>query len=373
VRVAALSCAALLCCGCAELTVARSVDGQVVEGRFISPRAYTLYAIGAEAEAHGDLQTALEAYEQAEESDPESPDIWTRIGAVRCRLGGEHAPEAFDRARALTPDYEPAWREQARCDLAANRLASALARVEHAVLLDPDRDDGSLLRAEILRKLGRTDEARLALRALTTRHPRSVDAWHALYAFSLQVNDMRAAEQAARRVRELVPRQGDALQRRLPSMLPLAELDEALMAGQLQRARRLAQEAHVPPAEVAVRAAALGRMHEARDQGELVTGADPSSASALVALALAADLSGDEEALSGACEALLASGPGRIAPLVAPSSLARLLLAELLARRVGRDAAVTWLGTPSPAAASAHDPLEQRVAKRVQQQLGAAR
>lgn len=372
-RVAALlSCAALLC-GCAEPLVARSVEGQIVEGRFISPLAYTLYAIGAVAEAHGDLPTALAAYEQAEESDPKSADIWTRIGAVRCRLSGEHVrvSDAFERAQSIDPDYEPAWREQARCDLEASRLESALKHADRAVLLDPDRDDGGLLRAEILRQLGRTEEARLTLRALTIRRPRSVDAWRALHALSLRLGDATAAEQAAQRVRELVPRPGDAPQRRAAARRPLAELDEALVAGEIRRARRLAQDADLPPAEVAVRAAALGRVREARDQAELVAGADPSSASALVALALAADLSGDEDALSSACDAILASRSARLGPLVPPSSLARLLLAEVLVRRVGREAAVAWLGTPSTSAtrASAQDPLEQRIAERVRQEL----
>ena len=35
-------------------------------------------------------------------------------------------------------------------------------------------------------------------------------------------------------------------------------------------------------------------------------------------------------------------------PTVSPSRLARLLFAELLFRRVGRDAALTWLGPQEP-------------------------
>jgi hypothetical protein len=44
--------------GCASPTVVRVMDGREVEGRFISEYAYTLYAIGADAEAHKDLAMA---------------------------------------------------------------------------------------------------------------------------------------------------------------------------------------------------------------------------------------------------------------------------------------------------------------------------
>ncbi|WP_437494345.1 hypothetical protein WME75_22295 [Sorangium sp. So ce1014] len=354
--------------GCAAPRVARSVDGQIIEGRQIRPYAYALYAIGAEAEARGNLATALQAYELAEDSDPESADIWTRVGSVRCRLGRpEAADDAFERARAIDRDYEPAHREQARCDLAAGRLLAALGRVDRAILLDPDRDDGILLRAEILRRLGRTEDARLSLRALLVRRPGSADAWRELRAVALAAGDRAVAEEAARRLRELASRRAAASGRPLSPRGPLAELDEALVLGQLRRARRLARDAELPPAEIAVRAAALGRGAEAREQAELVSAADPASASALVALAVAADLGGDLEALTRACDALHAPAGGGAA--VPPSRLARLLLAELLFRRVGRDAALVWLGPLPPPAPGARDPLSHAIEQRVHREL----
>jgi tetratricopeptide (TPR) repeat protein len=367
-RTAALSLLAIGAAGCASPTVARGVDGGVVEGRFISPRAYALYAIGADAEARGRLEEALAAYTEAEGDDPESADIWVRIGTLRCRFGGSAGDpdEAFGRALAIDPDYEPAFREWARCAAATGHLSRALGRVDRAILLDPDRDDGVLLRAEILERLKRPEDARRELRALTIRRPGSVEAWRALYAHEIRAGDTAAAEEAARRVRELAPRHGDGLEQRLAALRPLAELDLALSRGDLRRARRLALGADLPPAEVAVRAAALGRAREALDQAELVLGADPSSASALVALAAAADLAGDPAALARAWAAV----PGPLDPAVAPSRLARLLLGELLDRRVGREAAMAWLGS-LPDAGGIDDALEARVATRLRQRLSA--
>jgi tetratricopeptide (TPR) repeat protein len=357
---------ALAAAGCASPTVVRVVDGSAIEGRFISPRAYALYAIAADAEARGSLDEALAAYSAAEGDDPESADIWTRIGALRCQLkGGSGDPgEAFERAIALDAGFEPAWREWARCAAAAGELTQALARVDQAVALDPDRDEGMLLRAEIKERLKRTDEARRELRALTIQRPRSVDAWRALYGLELRAGDAERAAAAARRARELAPRHGDGMEEKLPSLRPLAELDAALGRGDLRGARRLALEARLPPAELSVRAAALGRAREARDQAELVLGADPSSASARVALAMAADLAGDAAALAQAW----AAAPGPREASVPPSRLARLLLAELLDRRVGREAARIWLGA-LPDAAGVGDELEARVARRVRERL----
>ena len=364
IGIAALT--ALAAAGCAAPRVMRVMDGSAIEGRFISSRAYALYAIGADAEARGALVEALAAYTAAERDDPESADLWTRIGALRCRLEGDvdDAGEAFEAAIAIDLEFEPAWREWARCAAATGALDLALSRADRAVLLDPDRDEGILLRAEILERLRRADDARRELRALTIQRPGSVDAWRALYALERRAGDLEAAAGAARRARALAPRHGGGMEERLPALRPLAELDAALGRGDLQRARRLALEARLPPAELSVRAAALGRAREARDQAELVLGADPSSGSALVALATAADLAGDAAALARAW----AAAPGPRDPSVPPSGLARLLLVELLDRRVGREAAAIWLGAP-PDPARIQDPLEARVAKRVRARL----
>jgi hypothetical protein len=111
-----------------------------------------------------------------------------------------------------------------------------------------------------------------------------------------------------------------------------------------------------------VRAAALGRAAEAREQAELVLGADPADTSARIALAAAADLAGDPAAVAAAMRAIPARG-------TAPSPLARLVFAEALARRVGPDAARAWLGPAWPDAPASDDPLLAATAARVRTAL----
>ena len=82
----AVACALLAsACGGGPL-VERAYDGHVVEGRAIEPDAYAAFLIGALAESSGQTRDALIAYEHAARLDSRGPEIWTRVGAVRCAL-----------------------------------------------------------------------------------------------------------------------------------------------------------------------------------------------------------------------------------------------------------------------------------------------
>jgi tetratricopeptide (TPR) repeat protein len=329
---------ALALAACADTTVVRIVDGRPVPGRYIPDDAYALYLWAAEAEAQGDLAGARRGFEQAAVADPDSPEIWTRIGALRCREPAQGVPagaaDAFARAEGADPSFGPLFRERARCLLAHGDAPAAAAAADRAVALDPDDLETALLRADALARAGRTDEARRALRSLAARFP-----------------------QAA-----LVARALAALGPEAPSPGPLDAVDGAIRAGDLEGARRLALHAHLPGAEVALRAAALGKPAIARAQAELILGADPADASARIALAAAADLAGDLALLARAMDRV----PPRSTP---PSPLARLLFAEVLDRRVGAPAARAWLGPDAPSQPGG-DPLLDATAKRVRARLG---
>jgi tetratricopeptide (TPR) repeat protein len=305
--------------GCAKPEVVRVLDGREVTGRYIGEEAYALYARAAEAEARGDFVAAARLYGGAAGEDDTSAEIWTRLGAVRCAARGAagDADAAFAKAEALGPDYEPLHREQARCALARGRTADALREATRARQLDPERVETAELHAEALERAGRRDEAKQELEALVARHPASRSAWAALAALAERMGDHGTAARATAARR--------ALEERGTSDATIADVDAALSAGDLATALRRARAAHVVASEVAVRAAALGRAGEARAAAELVVGADPSDASARVALAVAADLAHDDVALGHALDAM----PERTTP---PSPLARLVYAELLAR-----------------------------------------
>ncbi|MEZ4308404.1 MAG: hypothetical protein R3F14_10210 [Polyangiaceae bacterium] len=362
----------------------RVVDGREIEGRFVSPRAYALYARGAEAEARGELEGARLEYLAAASDDGGSAEIWTRIGAVTCALGrADESREAFGCAAERAPDYQPLYRERAVCALSQARVAPEVASAafedaKRALALDPDDEDSALLYARAAEAAGHPGSAELLLRELVVRSPGRVAGWAALRDLARRRGDLAAVARAEISLRALSPAStpwlapgaGDGAGAgarpassggAAPAVASggvasggvapgaLAEIDAALARDALSAARKAATRARLPPAELAVRAAALGRAAVAKEQATLVFNADPGSASAAIALAVACDLLHDDAGLSRA----LSDTSSRTTP---PSALARLLFAELIARRTSADAAATWLGSVPPSVSPAQDP-----------------
>lgn len=346
--------------GCARPEVTRVIDGHRVVGRYIDAQTYAAYAIGAAAEARGDSATALRAYERAARGDEESPAIAVRIAAMRCDLGASPAA-AFEEAAKAAPAFEPLHRAWAECLSRRHEDAQALAEAKIARSLDPERVGTTLLIAALLERLGRIDEAQRELDAAVAREPGSRTAWRALIGFALRHQLPDAAARAERAIAGLDAQMGTSSMHALPS---LDLIDEALTQGDVDTATILGRRARVGLSELAVRAAALGRPREARALATLVTEADPTDASAFVALAVAADLAGDPGQLAAALDGLI----GATTPL---TTLARLLYAELLLRRVDATAAQAWLtAAPAPTPApSVADALTGRVDARLRSRL----
>jgi tetratricopeptide (TPR) repeat protein len=313
-------------------TVVRVVDGEETEGRWISPAAYEEYVRGAYHEARNETEQAVDAYQRAVEQDPASPELWTRIGALRCRAGVE-SDGAFERAHRLDPEYAPLWLERARCHKRRGQLAQALESAERAAALDPDALATTLLIADYQVASGHPEVASRWLEAWVLREPGTIVAWKTLYALARERRDAPLAERAAEVLTELLPplRHNPAD----PKARNQAELDRALAEGDLKAARRAAVALRVRPGELAVLAARRGADDTARAQARLVLAADPENVDAWVALVVVADLAGDHAGV----QAALAKPPPVSWP---PSALAAALLGELLERRVGTGAAQAW-------------------------------
>ncbi|MBK7583466.1 MAG: tetratricopeptide repeat protein [Myxococcales bacterium] len=328
-----------------EGSVTRVYAGRSVEGPYITPEAYAHYAQGVIEESQGNFAKAQAEYQRVLLDDDSSADVWTRLGAVLCATRQE-ATSAFAKAEELDPKFAPMWRERARCTLAGGNAAAALAQAERAVALDPDDELASLTVASALAKLGRNDEAQRWVLALSLRGPPSPAVKEAL---GRSVAPSPAAPSP--------PPRSDALgahfsNERRPT---LADVDRALAERAPARARRLAKLVGLRTSHLALRAAALGVTDVARTEAARVLDADPNDSDALIAALSAASLDGDPAGVA----ALLTRGGAE--PL-APSSLGVRLFAELLRRRVGKDAAAIWL--EGWALTKAREPLEARVEAR---------
>jgi hypothetical protein len=112
-------------------------------------------------------------------------------------------------------------------------------------------------------------------------------------------------------------------------------LDQALRAGDATAARRAAVSAHVGNGWLALRAVELGQPTFAKEAAELTLSAEPGNIDARVAALAVADLERDERGLRKWATKLPSDHD-------APSALSARIMADLLARRVGADAARTF-------------------------------
>lgn len=349
---------------CTPTTVVRVIDGREVRGRFVSDRAYALYARGAEAEARKDFTNARVHYLAAVEEDEANAEIWTRVGAVACKIGrADEAASAFASAIDHDADYEPAYRERAECALDRGAVSevqarAALADAAEALRLDPDSEASALLYARAAEAAGDAKTADRALRELVVRSPSRVTAWVALRDFADRRKDAAASLRASIAIASLGASPDPAADGPSKSAsAPLTDVDEALARGSLDDARSAAKRSHLPPADLAVRAAALGRGELARAQADLVFKADPTNATAALALATACDLLRDD-----ACLATAFATPSALT--TPPAPLAHLLFVELIDRRADHEAARHYLAQLPPIPTGA-DPLLDTVAARV--------
>lgn len=329
-RVVAVASLAALLCACGGSAVTRVFDGVPREGRFISDFAYAAFARGAEHEARGQLEEAALAYAETVRRDPKAAIAWVRRGAIACKLGErDTAEDAFARAAEIDRDFEPLWREKAEC--AREEPEIAVRHSTRAVAADPTRMETVLLHVELLQAAGRGEEAVRWLRSATVRMPHRIEVWEAAAAVARAVGDEAWAREATRR-RQRLARRAD------PREVPTGwdEVDAALVANDLDAARRLSRRARLDVRLLPARAILAGRPGLAVEEARLRVAADPLDADARVALAVAEDLTGGTVPTAG-------WGRESPHPLLPPT---RWLLAEWLLRHVGRAAAEQWLGGP---------------------------
>jgi len=324
-----------LACGAARSTE-RIFNGRTEQGRYISAEAYAAYSEGAYLEAHGDWAGAELAYRRALLRDAHSPQILTRLGALACRQSLPRALRHFERALALQ-EYAPAWLERARCLSSQKRSAAALQAALRCVDLDPRSAESNLLVARLYRESAQPEHARAWLFAWLLLEPEFGSRNADLLREAKLLADAELSALLRDELERRAARNAQVAYDARPGAAgnsPPAALVAALRAGELNRARELAAEAHIPPLQLALIATANARPDLGLAQAELLLDANPRDSGALVAgLLAAAQLSADES-----FRRLLRRAQGDAVP---PVELARALTA-LLRARLGDEAADSW-------------------------------
>jgi tetratricopeptide (TPR) repeat protein len=324
------ACVALGVAGCGfRPSVDRAYEGSVVRGRFVEPEAYAAFLRGAMAQAAGDSREALAAYEDARRADGDSPEIWTRIGEVRCALDARagEAERDFARALDLDPRYARAWSARARCALSRGDAPGARAAAEQAAALDPSADGANVLLTRAAATGGSpadaagTADVRQRLLALTSTARDPLTAWEALAAWAEAQGDVPLWARALRETVRLAPGRRVAVATAAQELAGAGDwadaravaaaavdadpgpfggqaaggcalavrlaVDDAIARADLPLVRRRATRVRVPLDEAAGRALLAGSAAMARTLATEVADGDPTARGARLVLAAA--------------------------------------------------------------------------------------
>lgn len=134
--------------------------------------AQDYFALGVAADRpNGDLTVAVKAYREAIKLDAKYLDAHMRLGIALMRLRQfTEAVSAFQTAASLRPDLAPIHVYLAQARLATGDDFAALDEIKEAQRLDPQVDGGDAVLGSIYAKLGRFDDAQVAMaRALQRR------------------------------------------------------------------------------------------------------------------------------------------------------------------------------------------------------------
>lgn len=282
----------------------RIEDGRRSLGRVVPPEAYAAYAAGIEYEAAGQKVAARDSYDEARRLDPESGAAWAALGRVTCAEAPESALRTFADGLERAAERLPIWIARATCLTEHGELERALLDARMALGVAPAMPRLTELHANILERMGRTEEAAASRRALD---------------FYLR---------------------GDSSQREVTS--DVTSVDQALARGDFAAAERLSVGL-LSSGELALRALTLGQTEHARALAALVLAAEPSNADAAVVLLVSGGAPRNTE---------LAAETPAFGPL---SPLGACLLEEYVGARFS---AARWHPEPTPETAElATDPL----------------
>ena len=312
--------------GCASNEkVARVIDGRPVSGEFVPAEAYAAYLRGAIADAAGDLHGAIEGYAIASALGPRDPEPLARLGDARCRRDAHdpRADEALGRALAIDGAYGPALEAKARCAERRGDTSEAIEEARRATIAEPEAVEplSTLARLESAATGAATEELRARLVGVTLVAGTDVAAWDALATWAHGHGDVVLEGRALAEIASLAPSRRpdvEAAVRRfegegeLPVARSLARasveaagvgaidariarlaIDEALDAGDLAAARRIATRSHVETVIVAARALLHGDRADAIAIASTLSDAEPTAIAPRLVLAAAADSLGD--------------------------------------------------------------------------------
>lgn len=273
----------------------------------LPPRAAELNALGAQALAEGDLETADARLSLALEYSPEFVEALTNLGLVEIRRGNfDRAEQLLSRSLRLNPDIAQTEHGLGVLEERRNRRDLASEHYRAALKVDPGFAEARANLARLLFEAGHFERALVQYRLLFEAAPDRIEGTFGLVSTLLS---LRRFDEARGLLEAGVARFG-----RTPR-LRLLEGRRLLLTGAAEQARRelLPLTAHDEPLAptalgwVAVCELALGRAQPAVAAADAALRLEPDDPLATYALAVALDDLGDPSALAWLERASLAN------------------------------------------------------------------
>jgi tetratricopeptide (TPR) repeat protein len=151
-------------------------------------------------------------FETSVRAEPRAPRAWYNLGRSYQDEGRiDDAIRSFENAVDYSPDYEESWAQLAIGLMQAGRWEESRAPLAESLRLNP-KDIVSIMNEGVLwLNTGREEDARARFLDITRKEPDRADAWHNLALADQRLGDDGGAAEAWRRVIELRPKDGAAL------------------------------------------------------------------------------------------------------------------------------------------------------------------
>jgi tetratricopeptide (TPR) repeat protein len=194
------------CGGTPSYPVTRRLDGERVEGSFVSPFSYEHYVRAELAIARGDLESAAEELTLTRAGPEEDPLVLARLADVLDMLDRhDEADGVLADATERFPDAEAVW--LARAHIAARRghVEDATEAYLHAAEAAPRSSTAPLELARLLRDRGAEGRADAVLDAYLARSRGTAGAYRAKMELALARDDVDGAVRAVRALLAVAP------------------------------------------------------------------------------------------------------------------------------------------------------------------------
>lgn len=293
--------------GCQSGQVVRVKDGRAYHERSIVPEAYAAYARGRLNESHGDSAAALREYKRVLELDGRAGQAWIRLGALQCRTNPKAAEHAWQHANESAAESPQLWVERAQCALQRGELKAAENFAGRALELGPSQPEVTVLCASIASRLGNSErEAQLLFGALALQPANTA----ILTALSISPTQPSAYQRyAAGRLIRLRPiddtwvppvyfeKAPTGPTQQLSALYLQEQFEQALSRRDTDKVLRMATLLGIRPDHLALAALFSGFGSLAAKQAALLLALNPNDASAWLIALVEADLSGASEKL----------------------------------------------------------------------------